>query len=297
MRQPFGGPAAVSRAQIIGTAVLFSTGGTAIKAIDMSGIQVAFLRSLIAACVLALAIPAARRGWSWKTLVVALAYAGTLITFVTANKQTTAANAIFLQSTSLLYLLLIGPLLLREPLRRMDLATVTVLMGGVSLFFLDTAPATETAPNPTLGNILALISGAGWALTIGGLRWLGRQSGPGAAGAATLTGNLTAAVVCAAFAFPIVDTGPTDWLWVAYLGIFQIGLAYVLLTRAVSRVTALEASLLLFVEPALSPVWAWLVHGETPGRWSLTGGALILLATLVWSVLDARRTPESANAT
>ena len=289
MQRLTGGTIALARAEVIGTAILFSTGGAAIKAVNMAGLQVACFRSSIAAAVLAVAIPAARRGWSWRTLLVGLAFAATLITFVTANKETTAANAIFLQSTSLLYLLLIGPLALREPLRRLDVITVTLLLGGVSLFFLDTTSASDTAPHPTLGNILALLSGVGWALTVGGLRWLGRENGAGAAGAATLAGNLLAAAVCATVAFPVVGADSGDWLTLAYLGVFQIGLAYILLTRAVSTIGALEASLLLFIEPALSPVWAWLVHGERPGPWSLAGGILILAATAVWSVLDARR--------
>jgi drug/metabolite transporter (DMT)-like permease len=80
-------------------------------------------------------------------------------------------------------------------------------------------------------------------------------------------------------ALPVLQSRPADWLIVGYLGVFQIGLAYVWLTIGVRRVPALEASLLLLLEPVLNAVWAWLVHGERPGPWSLAGCLVILLAT------------------
>jgi drug/metabolite transporter (DMT)-like permease len=86
------------------------------------------------------------------------------------------------------------------------------------------------------------------------------------------------------FALPVVASRPLDWWLVVYLGVFQIGLAYVWLTRGVRRVPALEASLLILLEPVLNPVWAWWVHGERPGPWSLTACALILAATLAFSL-------------
>ena len=282
-------PLAVSRMQIVATAVLFSTGGAAVKAADgMSGLQVACFRSLVAVGAIAVMVPAARRGWTWRTLLVAVAYALTLIMFVTANKLTTAANAIFLQETSLIYVLLIGPVFLRERLRPLDVATIAVFVAAIGLFFLDPGPATDTATNPALGNALALGSGVGWAFTIAGLRWLGRSRGSDHAAAAALAGNLVAAAACLPFAWGVASTDGGDWLAVVYLGVFQIGLAYALFTRAVRRVPAVQASLLLMIEPALSPVWAWIVHGERPGPWALTGGAVIVAGTVIWSVIDAR---------
>jgi drug/metabolite transporter, DME family len=281
-------PATVSRLQVVGTAVAFSTGGAAIKAADhMSGVQVACFRSAIAAVAIALFVPAARRGWTWRTLLVAVAFAATLILFVNANKQTTAANSIFLQETALIYILLIGPVFLHERLRTLDVVTIAIFVGAIGLFFLDGGEATATAANPTLGNLLSLASGVGWAFTIAGLRWLGKSRGAEQAAASAVAGNLLAALICLPFALP-ASTNGGDWLAIAYLGIFQIGLAYALLTRAVQRIHAVEASLLLMVEPALSPVWAWIVHGEKPGPWAITGGVVIIVGTIVWSLLDTR---------
>lgn len=282
------GPGQGGTLRVVAAAALFSTGGAAIKATDLSGLQVACLRSGIAALALLVMIPGARRAWSWRTLLVGVAFAGTLILFVQANKLTTAANTIFLQSTSPLYLLLLGPLLLREPVRRRDLVFMAVLGAGMALFFVSSEDPVSTATNPTLGNVLALCSGVGWALSVAGLRWLARGSGRDGAAAATVAGNGIAFIVC----LPTVVVDPSvatdDWLVLVYLGVFQIGLAYVLLTAAVRHVGALEASLLLFVEPALNPVWAWLVHGETPGHLALAGGAVIVGATIVRTLREAQ---------
>lgn len=277
------------------TAILFSTGGAAIKATDLSGLQVACLRSGIAAGALLLFLPGARRGWSWRTLVVGVAFAVTLILFVQANKLTTSANTIFLQSTSPLYLLILGPLVLREKVHRRDLVFMAVVGAALALFFVSPEDPTDIATNPTLGNVLALCSGAGWALTVLGLRWLARGSDTHAAAAATVAGNAIAFVVC----LPAVAVDPSvaavDWVWLLYLGVVQIGLAYVLLTAAVRHIGALEVSLFLFLEPALNPVWSWLVHGEAPGAYSLVGGAIIVGATLVRTVRETRRPPPLAT--
>ena len=277
---------------MVAAAALFSTGGAAIKATDLSGLQVACLRSGIAAAALLAMLPAARRRWTGRTLLVGVAFAVTLILFVQANKLTTAANTIFLQSTSPVYVVLLGPLLLKERVRRGDLAFLAVLGVGMSLFFVSSEAAVDTATNPAAGNVLALLSGVAWAFTIIGLRWLGRAGDGGEAPVATVAGNAIACVVC--LPFVLVDPGirAADWATVAYLGVFQIGLAYVFLTRAMRTVGALEASLILFVEPALNPVWAWLAHGETPAALALVGGAIIVGATAVLTVRRAAGSPQ-----
>ena len=127
-----------------------------------------------------------------------------------------------------------------------------------------------------------------------GLRWLGAGAG-GAAAAAVVAGNLMAFAVALPFALPLA-AGPADAAILVYLGVFQIGIAYPLLLRALRHLSAIEASLLLFVEPVLSPVWAFLVHGERPGAWAIAGGALILAATAAKTALDARAAPASPAA-
>jgi drug/metabolite transporter (DMT)-like permease len=266
-----------ARFRLLLAAALFSTGGAAIKGCDLSPWQVSAFRSGIGALTLLALAPESRRGWTLRTLVVGLAYAGTVTLFALANRMTTSANAIFLQSTAPLYLLLLGPWLLREPLHRRDLGFLGALAVGMALFFVGVEPASRTAPDPGTGNTLAAASGLCWALTILGLRWLGRD-GSGGAGA-TVVGNLLGCALALPFALPLGASAPTDWALVAFLGVVQIGVSYVLVTRATRHVPALEATLLLLLEPVLNPVWSWLVHGERPGPWSLLGGAIILVAT------------------
>lgn len=265
-------------------AVLFSTGGAAIKATALTSWQVASFRSGIAAAVLLLVVPQARRLGSREVWVAASAYAATVILFVAANKLTTAANSIFLQSTAPLYLLLAGPWLLKEPVRRSDLAFLAAAAVGLSLFFLGAERVAATAPDPARGNVFALMSGVTWALTIAGLRWHARHESQEGSLAMVAAGNLIAFGVTLPLALP-ASPGGRDVALLVFLGVFQIGLAYVCLSRGIRHATALETSLLLLLEPVLNPIWAWLVHHEKPSGWALAGGTLILAATTLRGLL------------
>jgi drug/metabolite transporter (DMT)-like permease len=283
------------RASVLGAALLFSTGGAAIKATQLSGFQVASFRSAVAALAMALLLPAARRRWSKRTLFVALAYAATMVLFVTANKLTTAANTIFLQSSAPLYVLLLSVTVLKERVRASDVAYMLVLGVGLGLFFVASPVPDRLAPDPFLGNALATAAGVSWALTVFGLRWLElREPGVGAL-PATLLGNLVAALLCLPLALPVANASTNDVLAILYLGVFQIGLAYLLLTRAAMQVPALEMSLLLLVEPVLNPIWAFLLHREMPSLGSLAGGSLILGATAVRTGLAFARARASPS--
>jgi DME family drug/metabolite transporter len=275
-----------SRLEVLAAAALFSSGGAVIKAVHLAGWQVAFLRSAIAAAALFLLMKEARRRPTLKVLGVGVAYAATLILFVLANKLTTSASAIYLQSTAPLYVLLLSPWLLRERIRGRDVLFMIALAAGLGLFFVGFDPVSATAPNPKLGNLLATASGLTWALTVMGLRALGR-SGESWGPAGAFWGNVFAALLCLPFALPILAVRPMDWALVGYLGIFQIGVAYLFLIRGLVKVIAFEASLLLLLEPVLNPIWTWLVHGERPGVWSIAGAAVILVATAVKSWVDA----------
>lgn len=268
-----------NRLLLFAAAFLFSTGGAAIKWASLGGWQVASFRSGVAALVLLAVLPDARR-WSWRIVPVAAAYAATLITFVLANRLTTSADAIFLQSTAPLYLLLLGPLVLREPIRRADVVYIVVVLAGMTVFFLGSEPPVVTAPDPAKGNAIAVASGLFYALMLAGLRWLGRNKvgNPGVATAAL--GNALACVAALPMALPVHGWGGGDVAIILYLGVVQIGVAYWCLTAAIRHVPALEASTVLMLEPALNPVWTWIVHGERPTAWSLVGGVMILAATM-----------------
>ncbi len=274
-----------SRLYLLAAAVLWSTAGAAVKLSSLSAWQIASGRSLIAALVLALAIPSGRRLPSRRGLLAAVAYAATVVSFIIANKLTTSANAIFLQDTAPLYVLLLSPLVLRERPSRGELAAVPVFLLGLSLFFLD-----QLNPGQFWGNVIALGSGVAFALCILGLRAVGEE------GSSVLVwGNLIAgfSVLLPALGGP----SPTalDLGMIVFLGVFQLGLAYTLFQRGLRETPAVEASLLILLEPVLNPVWTFLFTGERPGPWALVGGAIILLAT-AWRTLLGSRAGEAPPA-
>jgi len=273
------------RSKIIAAAVLFSTGGAAIKWCSFGGWQLAAFRATIAMLTIVVLLPEARRGWSWRTVLVGFAYAATTLLYVQANKHTTAASAIFLQSTSPLFILLLAPVLLGEHATRRDIAQIAVMAVGMALFLLGMDRPSATAPNPALGNALAAICAVTWAFTVMGYRWLAARGSSVAA--AAVSGNITAATIAWIMAQPLTSGRPADWAVVVFLGVCQLGIPYLFLSRAVPRVRALEVGLFLLIEPVLNPIWAWLVHGETPGLATIAGGVLILGSTAVRMLIDS----------
>jgi drug/metabolite transporter (DMT)-like permease len=284
-----------ARLYLLATAILFSTGGAAVKACGLGSWQVAGLRSAIAVAALLIAVPSTRARWTLPVLVVGGSQALTMISFVTATKLTSAANAIFLQSTAPLYVVLLAPILLREPVRRSDVAFLAAFVVGLGTIFLGDRSPTATAPNPALGNWIAAASGVAWAFTVIGFRWTARD--PASFGAALLAGNVIVALVALPLGWPITGATPADWAIVAFLGVVQIGLAYALLSIGMREVPALEASLLMLLEPVLNPLWTWIVHGERVGPASLVGGGIVLAATAArtWANAPGRGAVVATN--
>jgi drug/metabolite transporter (DMT)-like permease len=265
---------------LVAAALLFATGGAAIKLASLTAWQIAAFRSGIAAAVLLLILPEA-------TWLAAASYAATLILFVHANKLTTSANAVFLQATAPAYLLVIGPLFLKERLRRADVWMGLLVVSGMLLFFCGNAAPQATAPNPHAGNLLALISGVTWALTLAGLRSAARASG-GSALPMVVAGNLIVFFVSLPPAWPVMHIDGSSMAVVLYLGCIQIAFAYWLLTRGVRHVPAFESSLILLLEPVSNPAWSWLIHGERMDAWALSGAGLVL-AGVVFQAWTSQR--------
>jgi len=280
---------AKARIQLLCAAALFSTGGVAIKACEFRGFELAGLRSSIALVAFLALVPLARTWPSGRAWLVGVIYAATLSTFVVANKLTTSANAIFLQATAPLYVLILAPFLLGERWKLRDLWFFVAMAAGLACFFFDEAQPSATAPDPQLGNQIGLISGVGWGLSMMGFRWLAKTGSGDMTLQAVVAGNAIAALACLGWAFAsgpttISDAGAGSWAWLVYIGVFQIALAYLLVTKAVRELEALEVTLLLLLEPVLNPLWSLLVHGETPGRLALAGAGILLAATLLHSL-------------
>lgn len=263
-----------SRLLLLAAAALWSTAGAAMKLCGLGALQIAGGRSLVAGLFLLAVLPQARRRPSRRMLLAVAGYTTTVILFALSNKLTTAANAIFIQSSAPLWVLVLSPALLGERADRGELVVIPVYAVGLGLFFLD-----ELGAGQATGNLVALASGLTFAGCIMGLR-LAREE----AQAALVYGNLLAA----ALVLPLWGQGaaarPVDLALLAYLGIFQLGLAYLCFARGVAQVPALEASLLVLLEPILNPIWTFLFTGERPGPWALAGGAVVLAAT-AWRTL------------
>jgi DME family drug/metabolite transporter len=273
--------AALTRARlaVLGAALLFSTGGAAIKGTTLTAFQVAGFRSAVAALTLAALLPGARRGYSRALAPSALAYAGTLVCFVVATKLTTSAAAIFLQSTAPIWVLVLAPFVVGEQVRRRDLRYVAGAAAGLLLVFLGSGDASATAPRPTLGNAAALASGLFYAVLMLTLRRLTRGGGDADRSLpATVMGNALAFAACLPWALPVAAWSGRDLAAILYLGVIQIGFAYWLFTRALRVLPALEVSLLVLLEPVLNPLWTWLLHGERPSLLASAGGAVMLAA-------------------
>ena len=285
--------------QLLLTGVLFASGGAMLKLCDFPSLQRAGMRAAIAALAIFVLLPQARRRPNLRMLRIAPAYFAATVLFVVANALTTAANAIFLQSTAPLWLVLLGPLLLRERATARDLLVLAGIAAGMVLFFVAPAQALQTAPDPRLGDWFAVASGLGYALLLMGMRWLARDGG-GEAAAAIAWSNLLACPIALAlmpaFAQTPIAGSPRDWLVISYLGVFQVGVAYALMVRAIAHVTAVRAALLAMIEPPLSALLAWLVHGEVPHWLAAIGGALIVGTVLLAALLapKAARPPPPA---
>lgn len=264
-----------SRLSLLAAAFLWSTAGAAMKICQLSGWQIAGGRALVAGIFSFLAVRSARRLPNLPVLATAVGYAATVILFAVANKLTTAANAIFIQSTAPLWIVLLSPRLLGERPSRAELLTIPIYAVGLFCFFLD-----DLSPGQQVGNWVALGAGLAFATCVIGLRAV-RERGP----SALVYGNWIAALVTAPLWLLEPAPALSDLLVLGYLGVFQLGLAYLCFTRGVARTPALEASLLVLLEPVLNPLWTFLVVGERPGRWAFIGGGIVLGATL-WRTLS-----------
>jgi drug/metabolite transporter (DMT)-like permease len=273
---------------VVFAALLWSSGGLFIKIAPFGPLAVACGRALVTTIFYLIALRPNLRGARVSTGIV---YAAMIVTFVSATKLTTAANAIFLQYTGPAYVLALSPFLLREPFQRLDAFCVALSLAGMALFFVG-----KVEPGQFWGNVLGALSGIAYALTIILLRRdakggatagvasrAGQQAGAyGDAMPSTVLGNLIAALITLPFAtgdFARITTQGA--LVLVYLGVVQMGIAYLLLARGLRFVPAAEASLISMLEPTLNPVWVYLGTGERPGPWAVLGGAVVLAAVFL----------------
>lgn len=252
------------------SAILWSTGGIFIKLITLNPFQISFFRSIFAALTIVAILRKKSLIFNLGTLINGLFYAAILILFVIATKTTTAANAIFLQYTAPIYVFIFEPILLHTKFERVNLITIIVCIIGMLLFFVG-----ELSPGHLVGNILALLSGISFAAFLLGMR----LNKPDYQYPTIFVGNIIVVLFCSFSIFNLKDISTADFLMVSFLGIFQIGLPYIIFSLALKKVYAIEASLLSMIEPVLNPVWVYLGYGESPSMFAIIGGIIIILVT------------------
>jgi len=265
------------------TAVLWSLGGILIKSVKWNPVAIAGARSAISSLVILAYIKKPKFTWSSDQILAAIFYAGTVILFVSANKLTTAANAILLQYGAPVYVAILGSIILKEKTTISDWITIAVVIFGMFLFFLD-----KLQPGNLFGNIVAILSGVAFALYIIFMRKQKDESPI----ESTLLGNILTAIIGLPFMLNSSPTG-SSWIGIILLGTVQLGLSYILYSIAIKEVTALEAILIPIIEPILNPIWVFLAMGEAPGKWAFIGGVIILTSvTLRYSIPAIRKTRE-----
>jgi drug/metabolite transporter (DMT)-like permease len=265
-------------------AVFSSTSGLLIKLIDWNPLAIAGSRSIVAALVLVLTLSMRGRlrfTFSKPQLGGAAAYAFMVIFFVSAVKLTTAANAALLQYTAPVFTAVLGFWFLKEKVFSFDWAIVLVVMGGMSLFFLD-----KLAPGGAWGNILAVFSG----IMLSVFTLFMRKQKDGSPIETVILGNIATVLVGIPFYFQ-GKPSTLGWAVIVIVGVFQLGLPFLLYSEAIKHITALDAVLYQAIEPLLNPIWVLLVIGEAPGPWAVAGGMVVLGAVTCRSIYRNRKDP------
>ena len=264
-------------------ALMWSIGGLFIKVLPWNPLVISGFRSLIAAAIVAayMRFKHYRFVLSPYVVLAGLGLTGTMLFFVIASKLTTSANAIILQSTNPVHIMILSALLFHVRYRKWELAAVAVTLAGISLFFFD-----QLSAGGMLGNCIALMSG----VTMGIMYlFFSRLKEEAETMSSVLLGQAVAAAIGCSFALvsPVPVNG-TNLAAILILGVVQLGVPYVLYAVAVRCCSPLSCSLIGMIEPLLNPVWVFLFVGEKPGVYALTGGSVVLLTVAVWSVKSAR---------
>ena len=272
-------------------AALWSVAGIFIKLIPWNGFAVAGMRSLIAGLTIAVYMLITRRRYilSRRTVIGGIMTAGVYTCFTVANKLTTAANAIVLQFTCPVFIVILSAIFLKQKIRKNDLAVVIATLAGIALFFFD-----QLKPGYILGNFVAIAAGMFMAvmfILVGNMEGDERFS--------TITnGQFLTFFVGLPF---IIDTKPeftaAATASILVLGVFQLGISYILYVKSTQYCPPLACCLLGALEPLLNPVWVLIFDGERPGVWALIGGIIVVVSITLWCTFDRdKKEPVKSEA-
>jgi len=267
-----------------GTAFLWSIAGLFIKVIDWNPSAIAGSRSLIASIVILLYLRRPKIHLSFPQIAAAVTNAATMLLFVSANKTTTAANAIILQYFAPVLTAFTGAILLKERARVEHVVALPLVTAGMILMFLD-----ELGGGRFLGNVLAFTS----AVTFSFYFVFMRMQKDGSPLESNLLSHWLTAAICLLLSFflPLPQATLKSLGAIAVLGTVQIGLSAILFAVAIKRVSAVQANLIAVIEPVFNPVWVFFAIGEAPGPNALIGGGVIIFAVTMASLISGRRSP------
>lgn len=241
------------------TALLWSSSGLLIKLVSWHPLGIAGMRSLIAALIMFIYRRKFNFNWSAAQIGGAIAYAATVITFVTANKLTTAANAIMIQYSAPIFVALFAYWFLGEKTSKFDWLTIGITLGAMTLFFID-----DLSVGNFWGNMVALVSG----ITFAALTLLSRKQKDGSPLESLFLGNILTGLIGLPF---MLQSAPnlSGWIGLSLLGVFQLGISYILYAEAMKHVTAMEGILIPVIEPILNPIWVFLffMRRRVSGLW------------------------------
>lgn len=268
-------------------ALLWSIAGIFMKLIPWNGFAIAGVRSLIAGLTMLtyVLIKGYKLIINRKTLAAGLFTALVYTCFTVANKLTTAANAIVLQFTSPVFIVVFSALIFKQRIRRRDIGVVILTLLGITLFFFD-----QLKPGYIAGNFVAIAAGLFMALMfilVGDLE-------PEARFSAIIIGQGLTFLIGLPFILRdgLVFT-PAIIASILTLGIFQLGLSYILYVKASKYCPPLACCLLGALEPLLNPVWVAIFDGERPGVWALIGGVIVVASITVWLATDKKDTADA----
>tara|TARA_B100000925_G_scaffold239512_1_gene188608 strand:- start:325 stop:1245 length:921 start_codon:yes stop_codon:yes gene_type:complete len=256
--------------------VLWSLGGLLIKSIPWHPLAISGLRGGIAAIVIYAFSKDRKIIITYEKLFAACLYTLVVTLFVVANKLTTAGNAILLQYTAPVYVALFGYMFLGEKSTFIDWITIFILLGGLTLFFLD-----DLSFDGYLGNALAILSGMSFAALTISLR---KQKNHNPSDS-ILLGNILTLIIGLPLIISETSFNLHSIILILILGIIQLGVPYILYTTAIKHVTALDAIIFPVVEPILNPILVFFILGETLGPWAFLGGALVLGSVVLRGLL------------
>lgn len=264
--------------------VLWSFGGLFVKLLPWHPVVISGARGLIA-CLSLLAfckaakIPVRLTG---RGVLGGAFLCATLLSYVLATKLTTAANAIVLQYTSPVFVMLLCALIYRQRPRGADVLVVLVTLSGIALFFLE-----QLTPGGLAGNLVGILSGvANASFYVYCANACKEESGP--FGVIILGQGMTFLVSLPFWFLAPPVLGAAQIGSILFLGLVQQTLPYILYAYAIRRCPALTASLVSVAEPLLNPLWVLLAVGERPGTLSLIGAGVVLLAVTAWCLNNQR---------